>query len=918
MSHFADLDRRRLILLLAMGLAVYLLTLVAHGFQTQQQLRAAAEARLLADAEQTATLMAGFLYDQRRFAGDLAELHELETFLINRALGMSMRYGLDANLADIEQAFKRKIADRELLGKQVYQRMLYLDADGTALADSAAGTPLELGLDLTDRRPRVDIDDQRGSAIAVAPVDHRGQNGGTVITVSDLCLLCGYLSASRDVPGLDQALVTAAGRLLPADTPILPAHTPAAAVATLPARQLVALKRWPTPAGSAVAERYDRILRTPVGETPLSLLTLLDDSVLYGHLTSPVFFYMAALAPLLLPPLAYWGYRMRRRTKRLEADMVESDRDRAQLQGQNQALTAEITRRKQLEQELRESEARYRTYIEHAPPGIFVTDADGRLTDVNPAACAMVGYRREELLGMRFSDLSPAPAALASDDAAIHVLASGRPDSERALRRRDGSLMIVNLRGIRLPEGLIMAFCVDITEQKRAEAQIHKLAYFDPLTGLPNRRLFIDRLRQAMAAAERSRTHGALVMLDLDHFKDLNDTQGHDVGDRLLNEVGRRISARVRREDTIARIGGDEYTIIAQDLGTETTAAARHAEQIGEQVREAFAGPFALVGGQPVHHSTASIGITLFRGQDLEPDQLLKQADVALYQAKNAGRNTTRFFNPAMQAAIDARAGLESELRTAVHSRALGLHFQPQVDRQGCIIGAEVLLRWTGPDGLPVSPASFIPLAEETGLIIPLGLWVLDQACAQLRCWQADAQTRDLVLAVNVSARQFHEPDFVAQVRDTVNRTAVDTSRLKLELTESVVLDRVDQVIDRMERLRGLGIGFSLDDFGTGYSSLSYLKRLPLDQVKIDRAFVRDVVVDPSDAAIVRAVVAMGESLGLTIVAEGIENEAQHGFLLELGCHQFQGYLLGRPAPIGQFPLAVEHPPRLRSISGCG
>lgn len=380
----------------------------------------------------------------------------------------------------------------------------------------------------------------------------------------------------------------------------------------------------------------------------------------------------------------------------------------------------------------------------------------------------------------------------------------------------------------------------DITERKRAEAEIHHLAYFDSLTHLPNRRLLMDRLGQALLSCRRSQNYGAVLILDLDNFKGLNDTRGHDVGDQLLVEMARRLSASVREEDTVARLGGDEYVVILENLDRDEAAAAHLAGMIAEKIRQALGQPFVILDSEAQHESTASMGITLFHAHSESEESLLKQADVALYQAKDAGRKQIRFFNLAMQTAIDTRIALENALRQALPRKELQLHYQPQVDAQGKLTGVEALLRWRRGDGTLVPPNQFIHLAEESGQIMAIGAWVIHTACSQLAAWSTDPATRDLDMAVNISSRQFHQPDFVDQVATCIRTHVIHPSRLKLELTESVVLDNVEEVIQRMQALKALGVRFSLDDFGTGYSSLSYLKRLPLEQVKIDQSFVRD------------------------------------------------------------------------------
>jgi diguanylate cyclase (GGDEF)-like protein/PAS domain S-box-containing protein len=583
-------------------------------------------------------------------------------------------------------------------------------------------------------------------------------------------------------------------------------------------------------------------------------------------------------------PVEYWAHPMTRDGRTVGAVVTFVD----------------ITERKRQMRQL----ALVNFAMNHVKEAAYLADEQGRLHFVNDEACKVLGYPRDELLGLRVIDVDRDYSRQEDWLAAWNrTKASGTLTFESRHLGKEGHSIPVEINANYFEfdgSPYILGLVRDITERKQAEEQIRHLAYFDPLTGLPNRRLLMDRLRQAMMGSRRGREYGALLMLDLDHFKDLNDTQGHDVGDKLLTEVARRLLETVRQEDTVARLGGDEYVVIVESLGTNEASAALQAETIAEKVRGALGQPYALSGSE--HHSTASIGVTLFRGQEVAMDGLLKQADVALYQAKSAGRNTIRFFNPDMQAAIDARTVMEIALRRSLQQDELSLYYQPQVDWRGELIGAETLLRWLPRDAEPISPARFIPLAEDTGLILPIGAWVLATACAQLKRWEAKPSTRSLTLAINVSARQFHQPDFVEQVWDQIKRSGINPSLLKLELTESVVLDRVDEVVRKMQQLKDMGLTFSLDDFGTGFSSLSYLKRLPLDQVKIDQSFVRDITHDPNDAAIVRAILAMSQSLGLDVIAEGVETEAQRALLHQYGCENYQGYLFGKPAPIEAWP----------------
>ncbi|MGS0742799.1 putative bifunctional diguanylate cyclase/phosphodiesterase [Glaciimonas sp. GG7] len=460
----------------------------------------------------------------------------------------------------------------------------------------------------------------------------------------------------------------------------------------------------------------------------------------------------------------------------------------------------------------------------------------------------------------------------------------------RDSRKSDAALLDVT-RSIGLQIGQFIG-------RKAAEDAIWQLAFYDQLTCLPNRRLLIDRLQLVVARNTRHKELSALLFIDLDNFKIINDTLGHDKGDLLLQQVANRLVSCVRAADTVARQGGDEFVVMINELSTNSEEAALQAEVIGEKILTHLNLPYQL--GEHVYRSTLSIGIALFDGH-ASADDLLKRADLAMYQAKSAGRNTLRFFEPQMQAAVTARAELESDLRLGQQDAQFVLFYQAQVDRNGHWTGAEALIRWQHPERGLVPPAEFIAAAEETGLILSLGHWVIETACKQLATWSRRAETSHLTLAVNVSFRQFLQPNFVQQIAAILGSTGVDPHKLKLELTESMLLDNMEDMLVKMRALRALGVRFSLDDFGTGYSSLSHLKRLPLDQLKIDLSFIRDVLTNPKDAAIVRTIVALAQNLDLAVIAEGVETVLQTDFLADNGCDAYQGYLFSRPLPLEQF-----------------
>ena len=543
--------------------------------------------------------------------------------------------------------------------------------------------------------------------------------------------------------------------------------------------------------------------------------------------------------------------------------------------------------------------------IEQSPESIVITDTAGCILYVNEAFQRITGYARGEVLGRNPRILNGGLTPRATYEQMWATLLAGEVwRGEFHNVRKDGSayLELATIAPIKDAGGTVTHYVAvkeDITQRKQSEALLHRLAYFDALTGLPNRALLHDRIAQAIRSGVRRESFGMLMLVDIDRFRQLNDTLGHAAGDRLLCEVAARLRASVREEDTVARHGDDDFAVLVERIGKTEADALSHAEYVARKLQRTLQQPYVLGGTEGDRHfATLSFGISLFHDGVSSLESLLKQAEVALYRAKQDGRDIVRFFNPEMQAVVDAHARLEARMHEALEANAFRLFFQPQVNRRGVVIGAEALLRWPLDGGAMVSPAEFIPLAEDTGHIVRLGSWVLRSACAQLARWQMNETTRHLKIAVNVSARQFHQPDFVASVKDTVRAAGVDPCRLELELTESAILSDMDETIRRMNELRALGIRFALDDFGTGYSSLSYLKRLPLDQLKIDQSFVRDMAEDEGSEAIVLAILSLSHALGLEVVAEGVERPEQRDFLRHHGCDCFQGYLFGKPLPM--------------------
>ena len=547
--------------------------------------------------------------------------------------------------------------------------------------------------------------------------------------------------------------------------------------------------------------------------------------------------------------------------------------------------------------------------FEGTSEAVLISSAENRIVSVNRAFCKMTGYVEAELVGQDPRLLQSGRHGLSYYKemwAALHNV--GQWHGEIWNRRKNGEIYPARITiSVLFDEaGKVLryiAITADITSRKKSEDEINSLAFYDPLTELPNRRLLLDRLRQAMATSARSEKHGALLFIDLDNFKSLNDTLGHDIGDLLLQQVGRRLLACVREGDTVGRLGGDEFVVMLEELSKDPIEASSQAEVVGDKILAALNQAYQLADFQ--HHSTPSIGVVIFVDHRETVDELMKRADLAMYQAKAAGRNNLRFYDPQMQVVIMARMALETDLREAVAQGQFVLHYQAQVADTGKMTGAEVLLRWQHPQRGMVPPGEFIALTEETGLILKLGRWVLETACQQLAAWSLQPDMAHLTIAVNVSARQFHHREFVHQVAAILDLTGANPERLKLELTESLLVHDIEDVNTKMTSLKAKGVSFSLDDFGTGYSSLSYLKQLPLDQLKIDQSFVRDILTDPNDAAISKMVISLAESMGLEVIAEGVETEAQRDFLAHQGCRAYQGYLISRPLPLNEFEAFV-------------
>lgn len=563
----------------------------------------------------------------------------------------------------------------------------------------------------------------------------------------------------------------------------------------------------------------------------------------------------------------------------------------------------------------RENDRKLRAVIDGALDAIVTIDRQGLLVEFNPAAEKMFGYSRDQVLGKPMAEVIIPPNMRQAHHAghSQFVLTGEQHVFNRRLElngmRADGTEFPVELTLTGVNEdglSLVTGFIRDISEQKKARREIENFAYYDVLTGLPNRRLLVDRFQHAVLISQRTNTHCALIFIDLDDFKLLNDTKGHDVGDQLLIEVAKRIQANLRAGDTVARLSGDEFVVILEGLNENINLAYQQTSEVAQKLLEKLNTTYNL--SLLEFNTSASLGVTIFKDDALNNFEVhLRHADTAMYQSKAAGRNTYRFYDEYTQEGVEKRLALEASLSLAVKNKELELNFQSIVDAQQNIIAAEVLLRWAHPEFGDIHPKEFVPIAEKNNQIIKIGRWVLQRACEQVKAWSAHPKLKHIQLSVNISAKQFLYINFIKELREILQHTGINPDLLKLELTETAVIDNIEDVISKMQILKKMGIQVSLDDFGIGHSSLVYLKKLPVTQIKVDQSFVRDVLTDSNDAAIIKMVLAVGKTINCNIVAEGVEQVEQFELLKSFGCHYFQGYYFSKPLTAANFEKLVEY-----------
>jgi diguanylate cyclase (GGDEF)-like protein/PAS domain S-box-containing protein len=901
------LGRHAALIIVGLFLA-YSLALLWSVFSSQRLLLEATDRRLLADSERRAAVIADFFDERAQDAAQIAESREIQDYFVNQALGMSSRYGLNLSLDAIDRRLDDYLQGKTLRSLPVFSSLRLMDEAGRRVAGAGIAPPLRPGLPGGDV-VRLHIDYDACCYEVFAPVSYRGERRGFILAMGRFDTLGAMLIGDRadgEVRYLEM-VIGPDGRLV-ASSEREPTLTPeiAATLAAAPVGAVTPEAKLESGLGLGLG-RAMLAVRSPIPGTELSMLTLIAEADAHGQGVSPGFLAGLGAFPFALTLVWLAFARQRQRAERLRSDVEAAEHRRVRLEADNAALAAEVARREAAEARLHErtleltrSNAELRQLamvFTHAREGISITDADGTILEVNEAFCRLSGYAREELIGQN-------PRVLKSGrQGAEHYAQMWQALRERGHwsgeiwnRRKDGSLYaeLLTISAIRDDAGRTqryVALFTDITAQKSHQQQLERIAHYDPLTGLANRSLLADRLQQSMVMAQRRGARLAIVYLDLDGFKSINDRHGHDVGDRFLVAVANRMRAVLREGDTLARLGGDEFVAVLQDTPTIEVCVP-----MLNRLLAAASAPWIDDGCEL--RVSASLGVSFYpQAEPVDADQLLRQADQAMYQAKLRGKDRYHLFDDEQDRTLrDHHEGRE-RIRLGLLRGEFELYYQPKVNmRSGRVLGVEALIRWNHPDRGLLAPGEFLPLIEDHPLGVVVGDWVLDQAFAQLDAWNAAGLA--LAVSVNVSARQLEEADFVAGLRARFAvHPGVAPAQLELEVLESSALDDLAEVSGVMHECRALGVLFALDDFGTGYCSLTYLKNLPASTLKIDRSFVRDMLDDPEDLAILEGVIGLAAAFDRQPVAEGVETLTHGELLLDLGCELAQGYGIARPMP---------------------
>ncbi len=892
----------------------YTLALVWSVFSAQALLLEAGDRRLLADSERRAAVVADFFEERVQDAGQVAESREIQDYFVNQALGMSLRYGLNLSLDAIDRRLEDYLRGKTLRSLPVFYGLHLMDEAGRRVAGAGGGAPMR-GAPPAGDASVLHLDQGGCCYELVAPVSFRGERRGFVLAVGRFDTLGAMLIGDREggdtrylemVIGPDGRLVASSNRKLVLSVEATRTLAAAPVAAVTPEAEL----------GDALGLGPAMlVVRSPIPGTGLSMLTLIAEADAHWQAASSGF--LAALAGFPVALVLVWlaFARQRRRAERLRSDVEVAEHRRVRLEADNAALAAEVVRREAAEARLQErtleltrSNAELRQLamvFTHAREGISITDADGTILEVNDAFCRLSGYAREELIGQNPRMLKSGRHAAEHYSQMWRALCDeGHWSGEIWNRRKDGSFYaeLLTISAICDDAGCIqryVALFTDITAQKSHQQELERIAHYDPLTGLANRSLLADRLQQSMAMAQRRGSRLAIVYLDLDGFKSINDRHGHDIGDHFLVVVANRMRAVLREGDTLARLGGDEFVAVLQDTpGIDVCAPML------ERLLAAASAPWIDNGAEL--RVSASLGVSFYpQAEPVDADQLLRQADQAMYQAKLRGKDRYHLFDAEHDRSLrDHHEGRE-QIRRALLRGEFELHYQPKVNmRSGRVLGAEALIRWHHPERGLLAPGEFLPLIEDHPLGVAVGDWVLDAAFAQLDKWNAEGLA--LAVSVNVSARQLEEADFVDGLRARfLAHPGVRPAQLELEVLESCALDDIAEVSGVMHECRALGVSFALDDFGTGYCSLTYLKNLPASTLKIDRSFVRDMLDDADDLAILEGVIGLAAAFDRQPVAEGVETVAHGELLLDLGCELAQGFGIARPMPAAELAAWV-------------